>query len=361
MCGTFDIKNYGDLLFPLVLRHELSAVETELFSYRVKSPANWPYAVSSIASLAERIESFDAVVIGGGHLIRFDKDIAAGYEPPSKDFHHPTSYWLLPSMLALAAGVPVIWSAIGASPDLPEWGRALLRETLPGSAYISVRDVDSQKQLQPLADHTDVHLVPDTVFGIASLRGTPPHTVKEPYVLLQSTPHLTPHLESVRRLLAGRKVVLIPNSPGLADNRDSLPNLGDLNVEWQDWSDPLDAAALIANAEAVVGVSLHLSITAMAYGVPVIRPFENALAKYHELHYAEGIYQLESYAGAALPPKYAPRDRKEPLRAHWDKIAAIIQQPRTAPRKAIDAATLQRLPFEREPKQPGFFRRLFSS
>ena len=25
MCGTFDIKNYGDLLFPLVLRHELES------------------------------------------------------------------------------------------------------------------------------------------------------------------------------------------------------------------------------------------------------------------------------------------------------------------------------------------------
>ena len=359
MCGTFDIKNYGDLLFPLVLRHELTAVETELFSYHAKTPASWPYAVSSITSLASRIHTFDAVVIGGGHLIRFDKEIAAGYVPPSKDFHHPTSYWLLPAMLAQAAGIPVIWSAVGASPDLPEWGRDLLRETLPASAYISVRDVSSQRQLQALADHAEVRLVPDTGFGIARLLGTPARAVKEPYVLLQSTPHLTPQFESIKRLLAGRNVVLMPISPGLADQRHSLPNLGGINVEWHDWSDPLAAAALIANADAVFGVSLHLSITAMAYGVPVIRPFENPLAKYRELHNAEGIHQLESYTGSSLPPTYAPMVHTEALRAHWDTIAAIIRRPRTTPRKTIDAAALQRLPFEREPKQPGYFRRLF--
>ena len=358
MCGTFDIKNYGDLLFPLVLRHELSSIDTEFFSYHAKTPTNWPYAVTSIAGLAERMHTFDAVVIGGGHLIRFDKEVAAGYLPPSKDFHHPTSYWLLAAMFAQAAGVPVIWSALSASPDLPEWGLDLLRDTLPASAYISIRDADSQAQLQPLADPVKVHLVPDTVFGLPNLLPAPRRAIAERYVLLQSTPHLTPHLEAVTRILTGRKTILLPISPDLADSRDSLPDLPGVNLEWQDWSDPLDAAALIANAEAVIGVSLHLSITAMAYGVPVIRPFDNALAKYQELHNAEGIYQLESYLGAGLPPKSAPGDRKEALRTHWNTIAAIIRQPRATPRKTIDAAALQRLPFEREPKPPGFFQRL---
>src|SRR5512141_178395 len=103
MCGTFDVKNFGDLLFPPVLRHELGrripGVEVGCFSYYEKAPPDWPFSVSPVSTLPDVIHSFDAVVIGGGHLIRFDKEIAAGYFPPSPDMHHPTSYWLFPAML----------------------------------------------------------------------------------------------------------------------------------------------------------------------------------------------------------------------------------------------------------------------
>ncbi len=29
ICGTFDVRNYGDLLFPLVARHRLADLATE--------------------------------------------------------------------------------------------------------------------------------------------------------------------------------------------------------------------------------------------------------------------------------------------------------------------------------------------
>jgi hypothetical protein len=99
MCGTFDVKNYGDMMFPIVLRHELEKripnLEVECFSYYAKEPPDWPYPVTSLTRLREVVQCFDGVVIGGGHLVRFDKDVAPGYVPPSPDLHHPTSYWLL--------------------------------------------------------------------------------------------------------------------------------------------------------------------------------------------------------------------------------------------------------------------------
>ncbi|MEA2489203.1 MAG: lipopolysaccharide transport system ATP-binding protein, partial [Acidobacteriota bacterium] len=77
--GTFDVENYGDLLFPLIaeaeLRERLGSVTLHRFSYHAKTPPAWPYAVTSVADLPEVIDRLDALLIGGGFLIRFDKRV----------------------------------------------------------------------------------------------------------------------------------------------------------------------------------------------------------------------------------------------------------------------------------------------
>ncbi|MCU1273074.1 MAG: hypothetical protein JWO48_505, partial [Bryobacterales bacterium] len=344
-------------------------VEVECFSYFEKAPPDWPFAVSPVSRLPHGIRSFDAVVIGGGHLIRFDKEIAADYFPPSPDMHHPTSYWLFPAMLALEANVPLIWSAVGASSELPSWGCELLREVLRASAYISVRDVASQRALQELAGDREVHLVPDTVFGIRDLRLEKPRNLGS-YVVIQATPHLKPHADSIRRLLVWLKsqqydVVLLPISPALGDDAEILREIVGTpaparSLMAQSWTDPAQAVSIIANAEAVVGVSLHLSVTALAYGVPVIRPFENALTKYQPLHDLPGVFALEKYAEEpervhhAIANHGGRSDRIEgfcaTLDRHWDRISAIVTAPRREGSSRL-AAFFQRLPFllEEEP------------
>ena len=91
--GTFDVENYGDLLFPLIaeaeLRERLGSVTLHRFSYQARTPPDWPYAVTSIADLPRVIGDLDALLIGGGFLIRFDKDVAYGYGPPGPQIHPP--------------------------------------------------------------------------------------------------------------------------------------------------------------------------------------------------------------------------------------------------------------------------------
>ena len=115
--GTFDVENYGDMLFPLIAKAELTerlgAVNIHTFSYNVKTPPDWPYTVTSLAELPYMIGGLDGVLIGGGFLIRFDKEVAPGYGPPIP-IHHPTGYWLTPALIALQHGIPVIWNAPGA-------------------------------------------------------------------------------------------------------------------------------------------------------------------------------------------------------------------------------------------------------
>ena len=92
ICGTFDVANYGDLLFPLIAESELSerlgAVTLHRFSYYSKTPPAWPYQVFSIVELPGMIDRLDGLLIGGGFLIRFDKTVAPGYFPPSPEIHH---------------------------------------------------------------------------------------------------------------------------------------------------------------------------------------------------------------------------------------------------------------------------------
>jgi lipopolysaccharide transport system ATP-binding protein len=375
MCGTFDVRNFGDLLFPPVLRHELGkripGVAVECFSYHSKSEPEWPFAVSQVGELRERIQEFDAVVIGGGHLVRFDKEIAAGYFPPSPELHHPTSYWLLPAMLALEVNVPLIWSAVGASQELPSWGRGLLAEVLRASDYISVRDAASRRTLQALAGDREVALVPDTVYGIRDLGLGQPGNGRS-YVVLQATQHLTPYAEAVRKLLAWLRksqydVVLLPISPALGDDAGVLRELAGTPATARSWKDPAEAVAIIAHAAAVVGVSLHLSVTALAYGVPVIRPFEDSLTKYQPMRDLPGVFPLEEYTAQPERIQQAitnPGSRSAEvegfcatLAQHWDRVAALVTSPRQTQSSRL-AGLLQRLPFLLE-EQPMAERRSF--
>src|SRR5690606_37078794 len=71
--GTYDVSNYGDLLFPLVAREALKENPARL-SYA--SPAGgtplFPDSVRSIPvrDLLSRVRPYDVALIGGGNIIR---------------------------------------------------------------------------------------------------------------------------------------------------------------------------------------------------------------------------------------------------------------------------------------------------
>ncbi len=142
--GTFDVGNYGDILFPYLAEHELAqrieGLELTRYSYREMSEPDWCYDVRSIRQFVGDLEDLDGLVMGGGHLVRFDKNVAPGYLPPWNELHHPTGYWWLPVVLAGQAGKPVAWNSVGSSVDTPLWARGLLREAIANSTYVSVRD-----------------------------------------------------------------------------------------------------------------------------------------------------------------------------------------------------------------------------
>ena len=379
--GTFDVRNYGDLLFPLIaeaeLRQRLGAVTIHPFSYHAKEPPDWPYAVTSVAGLPEIVAGLDALLIGGGFIIRFDKEVAPAYEPPVPWIHHPTGYWLTPALIALQRGIPVVWNAPGMHlNEIPRWARPLLRLAFDLSAYIAMRDEPSQATLAQLVEDDRIAVVPDTGFGVAKLlpaeaspelkRLWEAAGIAAPYVLVQAADSMSWFPRFVReneRLLSGLQFVALPIGPILGDDAANLPGF----VRLPTWPDPLLLAELISHASAVVGHSYHLAVTALACGVPVFTWADLSVGKFTALRDFETIYPLspvqEDIQESGAEWFVSRIGKRKPLPAlatnlgllaeHWDRAADAIRKGMDASTGAAIGKFWQSLPILLEEHAPG--------
>jgi hypothetical protein len=350
--GTFDVENYGDLLFPLVaqaaLERRLESVEVVPFSPNQRSAPEWPYDVHPTLDLPDSLPSLSALLIGGGQLIRFD----TGYPIPTDPrVHLPIDYWLTPAVLGVLAGKPVIWNAIGAwtgSPTAP-WYDEVVRATLVASSFVGLRDEASRAHLAAVAPAVDLRILPDTVFSIARLwpldRESPDFVtwreslnVRGPYVVVQADQRIGPSWPAIDAMVASLGVqttVLLPVCRCHGDESDGLPPLPTVHTARSEWPAPRLLSEIIGRSTAVVASSLHACITAISYGVPVVRvPSFNVADRKFEM-----LDSFASVAGIDRPDAVAAvlRRRRGPegsaiafadqLDAYWDHVVDIVLHP----------------------------------
>lgn len=354
ICGTFDVANYGDLLFPLIAERELSdrlgAVTIRPFSYNARRRPDWPYEVTSVAALPDQINGLDGLLIGGGFLVRFDKEVAPGYLPPEPGIHHPTGYWLTPALLALQHNVPLVWNAPGMHcNDIPAWAQPLLRMALTLSRYVSVRDEPSQAALSHLTG-APVAVVPDSAFRLPrllNLDGPPSAEFRRlrdnsgldgPYIVVQATLGLerfAGFLKKHAKSLQNFRVLALPIGPALGERHEIVDAGVPGVVRLSEWPSPLLIAELISRSEAVVGHSYHLFITALTSGVPIFTRQDLSVGKYSALRHYPGIFALPpdgeptlewflARVGRRTPP-VAVNSAAEGAREHWDRIAEALR------------------------------------
>ena len=107
ICGTFDVANYGDVLFPLIadaeLKERLGNVTLHRFSYNSRTPPEWPYEVTSVTALPQVIDRLDGLLLGGGHIVRFDKQLIRNYLISLGWNRRPPAPHLPPEIIAQAA------------------------------------------------------------------------------------------------------------------------------------------------------------------------------------------------------------------------------------------------------------------
>jgi hypothetical protein len=350
--GTFDVENYGDLLFPLIaqaaVERRLESVEVVPFSPNHRSAPAWPYDVRSTIDLPDMLPSLSALLIGGGQIVRFD----TGYPIPTDPrVHLPIDYWLTPAVLGALAGKPVMWNAIGVWTDSPPapWYDELVQATLSASHFVGLRDEASRGHLAALAPAADLRLLPDTVFSIARLwpldRESPDFVawrealdVRGPYVVVQADQRLGPSRPAIDALFASLGVqtaVLLPVCRCHGDDSDGLPPLPCGRTVRAGWPAPKILSEIIGRSTAVVASSLHACITAISYGVPVVRApsFNVADRKFEMLDGFDGVAHIDHPAAAATVlgrgrgVEARARAYADRLDAYWERVVDVVLHP----------------------------------
>ena len=292
--GTFDVENYGDLLFPTVLKHNFLDYEIDLFS-PIGGGQFLPNKedVFSIKDLEKKhLENrYDAIVIGGGNLIRTDSVVAYTYE---KSNDVSLSLWALPTLIGKKYNIPVLYNCPGVLRQFKRCEREVIKEIFKDVDYISVRDEDSKLLLEECGV-SSVKVVPDTVLSIDNIiKYEDTKRIKkqlekdkkipklENYIVIQhirfnlDDEHYVNELKKLMNIIIEEynyNILLLPIGYVHFDI-EAMEKLNDLENEnikmIKNKLNPLEMLSVIANSCGYIGTSMHGEVTAYAYGKPIL-------------------------------------------------------------------------------------------
>ena len=299
ICGTFNVENYGDVMFPEVFKTEMQkrGLDFNLFLFspgtatdKTLAPGAKVYSVSEMSKIHAE-NHLDAVIIGGGALVHYSKiPVKLGGDEYFSDYNIYDS-WYTPIAFAAANNIKVIFNLPQVPYAFPQTLRDITRKVFNAVQYISVRDEKSSefiKELYSDADNApDITVCPDSVCDIAQLI---PYEQLAPirknifdfegeYAVLQFNPQKPADedeglLKVINRLISqNMKVVLLPL--GYTHNDDGV--LRDFNNKYGNLCHIIDQklnvfeiAAMLAGCSIYIGSSFHGSITSIAYGKTAI-------------------------------------------------------------------------------------------
>lgn len=384
LLGTFDLENFGDLLFPAIAAMELTrrlpgARVVPLSPLGFLHPTPVPrdpvvplptYSSGGTASLAQ---AFDCLMIGGGDIVhRDDRALASFYDidPGLLMRRAPSRYFVEGLGEELEARCPVAWNAVGVPSELAPADAARLRSVCAGRPYLSVRDEQSLRRVEAAGVTQPVAVVPDSVLLLSRLVG--PDEVVQRFdglrsrreypaagrpLVVQGHAGLLPWVGVVGHALARfaqtrdrLDVVILSTGPCHHDEEfgealaKSLEGHPLVTVYQLPTTAPCeDLIAAIANSEGFVGSSLHGAITAFA----TARPFLLLDPEPYRLDKRAGfvdligrrdalITDLEELPARIGPGLVVPSD-SEMLRAchrridvHFDQLAGVAQSAATS-------------------------------
>jgi len=322
--------------------------------------AGWPIeplGAHEPGRLAELAAALDLVVVGGGELVHtLDWVLAVAYGLPADALaaRRPTAFFLDGLGPDLERTCPVVWSGLGVPFELGPEEAARARAALAGRPYVSVRDAGSRERLRRAGVTREVAVVPDCALllprlfssaglsaALDALRGAGRYPREGAPVVVHGHAGMLPVVEQVARAVEsvreGRPVVLLSVFPAAGDCRFAAALAPLLRGEVRlmpDLAAPEQVAAAVAGAGAVVATSLHVSITAVAYGRPLLVVNLDERAKVDGFAESVGLEACvartpEEVAGRIGPalarsaPAGALAEAHARLDAHFDRIAAL--------------------------------------
>lgn len=308
--GTFDVENYGDLLFPPVLERRLAGRGHVLTHVSpIGGRPIWEDCVETISTRDAMTRSFDGIIIGGGHIIHgHPSDVKAYHESEDRGLFAYADLWLGSTLRACELGVPIVWNSPGVpGPFLSETAE-LARWAAGQASYLAVRDATSRRFLAGTGFSGEISVELDTAVEVSELwssedldaawrdaflaRGNslPDRTLVVHFTsryLQDGVADAAARLDSVCRRW-NLTPILLALGPCHGDSILQREFAGAMKVPHCliDSARSLrEIAACIRGAELYVGSSLHGAVTARAFGRPAIlvaREAEGGHAKFSD-------------------------------------------------------------------------------
>jgi polysaccharide pyruvyl transferase WcaK-like protein len=358
--GTFDVRNYGDLLFPLIAQFRLQQHGIDVVAY---SPRGGSTGWQDTVDCLPLPRSFDqagrhsAFIVGGGNIIHRKAANLAEYPGTMNDWAY-SGIWGGASVLGAVANRPILWNSPGVQRPFADKDMAeIVRSAIRACDYLSVRDEQSRTWLNAPND-VEVCLVPDTAVEIA--RMWPKPSLREHHQRLserkcfgRKEPYFTLHVKR-RSVDLGQEQALASAIDAYAAASGHTPLLlaigpchGDevmtrqlgqlLKTRHVLVDEPLglrEMAAAIAFSESYIGCSLHGYITAAAFRVPARLVAIPDIPKHAGfLAHVERSQDLRTSWIEALRDVVPRRKTAVPTHVfksvdeHWARLVQLISQP----------------------------------
>lgn len=365
LVGSFDVENYGDLLFVSVFEAQIKKIlpveELILFAPKhCKMPFDTEREVYSVTEMDEVFgrTAFDAIVIGGGDLIHLLKiDTIMPSISNELVCYEALFMWTLPVFTAVKYGLPIVFNAPGVPHAFLETDNPLVSTLVETIDYISVRDELSKQNLVDIGVRKKITVVPDSVLSIselytqAELEQTIVHMdsqflFQKPFIFAQINQAFTKEdvMEFGRVLIElkaqyGWEVVLQPIGYALNDlkNIDLLLQAYPCAFQVQENKIcPKELMAMINRSKLYIGSSLHGFITANAMKTPAV------VFNYTKFNKIDGYCEMtgqsdlvvykneEIIEAAACALSHTPLQINpllEKIHTHFKQIADVIQRP----------------------------------
>ncbi|MBM6699816.1 polysaccharide pyruvyl transferase family protein [Bifidobacterium pullorum subsp. saeculare] len=360
LCGVFDIPNYGDHLFPLVFRNELTKrgceAEVVLFSpFEAEESFVEDSHVYSLDDMERmhRDNPFSAIVVGGGEIIHWHRYRQKRSFQDEEFVDYPMDkVWAIPSFMKMKHDVPLIWNAPGIPYDF-DADEALAHFLLGNIDYLSVRNEFSAKVLEHCGlPSGGIHLVPDTGFALRTI-ASEDELIRlrsevvpddERYIIFHCNRFIDDDARDaivgiLRRLgeAYGCKILLLPLAYTHGDD-DKLRELREAsNGEFLMPEAPLSLKGIIAvlsGCELYLGTSLHGTVTASVFGRKTVAFDYQKTKKTKDLYdtlglseyYLTEVGQVEDAVRKAFdcqrPVDFSEVERR--LGIHFDAIVRLI-------------------------------------
>lgn len=343
--GTFDVDNYGDLLFPHIAEYRLRNYQLDFVSPTTYETL-FNDAKSVITFENSRNKHYDGVLIGGGNILHLDDNSNTVY----KDFSgfSYADLWVGAVKLAAKLQKPSLFNAPGISHHFrTKLHQEIARSVFSNSSYVAFREQYSTDIANDLFDkknsNPSLKTTIDTAFDISAM--WPCHLPRTKKVVFNLNPRYhKPISETVdlinqisKSLNCEIRFVIIGDCHGDGDFTRKVADLigNDCTIAQTDTLK--DLAFEIATAEYFIGSSMHGFITALSYGTPAFLVLDNK-----PIHKFQGLYNNCQLSQISLCESFEdcikniehPSVLKEEnwqiirqkLNKHWEEVEKIIEQ-----------------------------------